>query len=95
MSYGEIVKLLAPVVSECEKLADEYGEKALEIVSDYPLYASSSNISYGEAIAIATLVGGDIRKQERTDNLMREYFKTDREHSFEDYNKWLSERSKK
>lgn len=31
------------------------GEMALEIISDYPLYANTSNITYAEAIKVAKI----------------------------------------
>ena len=39
------------------------GEIALELIGGYPLYASTSNISYDEAIAVAkVLFGNDIEQ---------------------------------
>lgn len=35
------------------------GEKALELIGDYPLYGATSNISYDEAILIAMIIEGD------------------------------------
>lgn len=32
------------------------GEQAIEIIRDYPLYASTSGITYDEAIAIAKII---------------------------------------
>lgn len=34
----------------------EKGEKAMEFISDYPLYAKTSGITYDEAIAIANVL---------------------------------------
>lgn len=75
MTYQEIVKQLEKLVAECELYAKDYGDKALELVADYPLYASQSNISYGEAILIAS-VFGDIDRQKDGAKLVDEYFKT-------------------
>ena len=76
---------------------NKLGQIAMELISDYPLYASTSNITYDEAIAIAQVIFGDDLKQAYNDNndqdsLMTEYFKTDREHSLDDYNKWVAEK---
>jgi hypothetical protein len=35
---------------------NKLGEQAMKIISDYPLYASTSNITYKEAIAIAKIL---------------------------------------
>lgn len=97
MTYQEIVKQLEKLVAECELYAKEYGDKALELVGDYPLYASKSNISYGEAILIAS-VFGDIDRQINGDKLVDEYFKSlpkGQTGSYADYEKWVAERNKK
>lgn len=97
MTYQEIVKQVEKLVAECELYAKEYGDKALELVADYPLYASSSNISYGEAILIAS-VFGHIDRQKDGAKLVDEYFKTlpkGQTGSYEDYEKWVAERGKK
>lgn len=87
-----IVKQLQEIQVECESLSKVYGEKAMELIADYPLYVSGiSNISYGTAIAIA-LMFGSIEEQKLQDDLMAEYFKTDRKHSLDDYDKWVEER---
>lgn len=90
-----IVKQLQKIQVECEQLSKVYGERAFKLIGDYPLYVGGlSNISYGTAIAVA-LMFGSIEEQEQADELMAEYFKTDRKHSIEDYDKWVAERSKK
>lgn len=97
MRYEEIVKQLEKLVAECELLRDKYGDKALKLIADYPLYASSSNISYGEAILIAS-VFGHIDRQIDGDKLVDEYFKSlpkGQVGSYEDYEKWVAERNKK
>lgn len=44
---------------------DERGEKALELIADYPLYASTSGITYDQAIEIAiVLFGEDFENEE-------------------------------
>ena len=77
--------------------SNELGEIALELIADYPLYASTSNISYEQAIGVAKVIFGDDLKKARrelkeSDDLMAEYFKTDRKHSLEDYEKWVAEK---
>lgn len=97
MRYEEIVKQLEPLVAECERYAKEYGEQALKLIADYPLYASTSNISYGEAILIASIFG-NIDRQTNGAELVNEYFKTLPEGkvgSWADYEKWVAERNKK
>lgn len=100
MNYQTIKKQLKGIIGECEKLPNkqELGEKAMGLIGDYPLYASGlSNISYGEAIAIAVLMFGDIdeaiAENENLDALMEQYYKTPRkERSVADYDAWLAER---
>lgn len=36
------------------------GEDAMKIISDYPLYASTSGVTNEEAIAIAKIIVGDL-----------------------------------
>ena len=79
---------------------NKLGETAMELIADYPLYASTSNITYDEAIAIAKILFGDdleraVAENKNSDALMAEYFKTDRKHSLEDYEKWVAEKGKK
>ena len=43
-----------------KKMIEQAGEKAMDIIADYPLYASGlSNITYEEAIAIALVLRKD------------------------------------
>ncbi len=52
------------------------GQMALEMISDYPLYASTSNISYGEAIAVAKVFyGNDIEQAYKEMQAEEEWFK--------------------
>lgn len=72
----------------------------MQLIADYPLYASTSNISYDEAIAVAKIFfGNDLEKavaeKQNEDALMKEYFKTNRKHSLADYEKWVAERGVK
>lgn len=43
-------------------MKNELGEIAMELIADHPLYASTSGISYEEAIAVAKVIfGSDLR----------------------------------
>lgn len=42
------------------KMVAQAGKQALEFIGDYPLYASTSNIGYTDAILIATVLGEEI-----------------------------------
>lgn len=66
MDYNKLWKGTRNLAVVCENLPnkEELGEKALTLISDYPLYASMSNITYGEAIAIAMVLFGDFTKVE-------------------------------
>ena len=46
----------------------ELGDKALDIIADYPLYASTSGVTYIEAIAIAKIINNDF--DEATKNII-------------------------
>ena len=44
-----------------KKMVEQAGEKAMEFIGDYPLYASGlSNITYSEAILIALVLGKEV-----------------------------------
>lgn len=43
-----------------DNMVEQAGEKAMEFISDYPLYAATSNITYTEAIMIALVLGEEI-----------------------------------
>lgn len=52
------------------KEQERLGEMALELISEYPLYASTSNVSYEEAIGVAKALYPDINEwQEILDEL--------------------------
>lgn len=44
----------------------EIGEKAIEFISDFPLYAKTSNISYQEAILTALIYGFKLKGKNET-----------------------------
>ena len=51
-----------------KKQCTRIGDRALELVGDYPLYASTSGITYEEAIVIALALGvpiSDLKKEKR------------------------------
>ena len=99
MNYTQIKAMLAPMASMCENLPNsaELGEKAMKLIGDYPLYVSGlSNITYGEAIAIAVIMFGDIDKAladlQENDDLMKEFLDTHKDASADDYFKWVAEK---
>lgn len=55
---------------------NEKGERAMEYISDYPLYAKTSGITYEEAIAIAEVLSDtweqDMKDMEEFDKLSPE-----------------------
>lgn len=62
----------------------DLGEIAMELISDHPLYASTSGITYPEAIAIAEIVfGKDLRavkaENDRIGSLSMEELKAEME----------------
>ena len=40
-----------------EKITKKAGKRAMDFITEYPLYSSSSNISYQDAIRIALILG--------------------------------------
>lgn len=50
----------------------EYGQLAMEIISDYPLYASTSGITYQEAILLALVFEPDMTKWKQFIKLMQD-----------------------
>ena len=38
------------------KLKEKYGQKMMDEIADYPLYATTSNITYDEALAIGAIL---------------------------------------
>ncbi|MDA3053241.1 hypothetical protein OFO01_07245 [Campylobacter sp. JMF_01 NE2] len=67
--YKQTSKMLASIraITIDNEICKKIGEVAMDYIADYPLYASSSNISYDEAIAIAFILGGG-------DELEKAYF---------------------
>lgn len=58
-------------------MRNELGEIAMELIADHPLYASTSGITYPEAIAVAKVIfGKDLRavkaENERIENMSME-----------------------
>lgn len=58
-------------------MTNELGEIAMELISDHPLYCSTSGITYEEAIGVAKVIfGSDLRaakaENERIDNMSME-----------------------
>lgn len=57
----QINKWRATIDAMPEKMVEQAGEKAMEFIGDYPLYASGlSNITYAEAILIALVLGKEM-----------------------------------
>ncbi len=94
----QLSKKIQALIAECEKFGETHGEKAMEIISDYPLYVGgTSNISYGEAILIA-LMYGDIDKQLQDGKDLDRYFATLKDGekaSVEGFEEWKKKLSKK
>ena len=58
-------------------MKNELGEIAMELIANHPLYASTSGISYEEAIKVARVIfGSDLRavkaENERIENMSAE-----------------------
>ena len=58
-------------------MKNELGEIAMELIADHPLYASTSGITYKEAIAVARVIfGSDLKavkaENERIENMSME-----------------------
>lgn len=47
---------------------NELGEIAMELIADHPLYASTSGISYEEAIGVAKVIFGENLKAVKAEN---------------------------
>ena len=55
---------------------EKEGKIAMELIMEYPLYASGSNISYAEAIAIAKILfGEDLEQAQKAMRAEDEWFK--------------------
>lgn len=50
-------------------MENEEGKMAMELIADYPIYASTSGITYEEAIGIAKVLFGDDIKQAYEENM--------------------------
>lgn len=50
----------AAMKSMPKKMVEQAGKEAMDFISDYPLYAATSNITYEDAILIAIVLGADI-----------------------------------
>lgn len=49
-------------------MRNELGEIAMELISDYPLYAHTGGITYAEAIAVAKAIFGNDLKAVKAEN---------------------------
>lgn len=49
-------------------MKNELGEIAMELIGDHPLYASTSGITYDEAIAVAQILFGKDLKAVKAEN---------------------------
>ncbi len=63
-------------------MKNELGQIAMELIADYPLYASTSGITYEEAIEVAKVIfGSDLRaakaENERIESLSMEELKAE------------------
>lgn len=56
----EIKKMMKQINEMPEHMVAQAGQKALDFIGDYPLYAATSNITYTEAIMIALVLGKEI-----------------------------------
>ena len=45
-------------ITEDNDICEKVGQIAMDYIADYPLYASTSNISYEQAIALAFIASG-------------------------------------
>lgn len=62
--WAGISALKGLTIKQCTRI----GDKALKLVGDYPLYASTSGITYEEAIVIALVLGipiSDLKKEKK------------------------------
>ena len=56
----QINKIRNQIADMPPRMVEQAGQKAMEFISDYPLYAATSNITYEEAIMIALVLGEEI-----------------------------------
>lgn len=62
------------------------GDKALQYISDYPLYASTSNIDYDTAIRVANAVSPNWKKEM---DYMEKFKKMTPEEQKKEVAKWM------
>ena len=56
MAWERVSEAIEKVDGMSREEKEKIGLKAMELISDYPLYASQSNITYEEAILIAFII---------------------------------------
>ena len=59
MAWDKIYEASEKIEGMSSEEKVKIGDKALELIGDYPLYGATSNISYDEAIMIALVLSGD------------------------------------
>lgn len=59
MAWDRIYEASEKIGGMSSEEKTKIGDKALELIGDYPLYGATSNISYDEAILIALVLEGD------------------------------------
>ncbi len=69
MDYNQLLEVEKSLYCTVDKWPqskqEAYGEKALEAIGDYPLYGATSNITYTEAILIASMLGIKLKVKEK------------------------------
>lgn len=58
MTYEKVCEAWAKIAGMSQEELNKIGDQAISEISEYPLYASSSNITYEEAILIALVLEG-------------------------------------
>ena len=56
----QINDVYAQIYAMSERMREQAGQKAMDFLSDYPLYAATDGITYEEAILIAIALGKEI-----------------------------------
>lgn len=59
MAWDKIYEASEKIEGMSSEEKGKIGDKALELIGDYPLYGATSNISCDEAIMIALVLGRD------------------------------------